>query len=283
MEMKTAGAILNCAMQKLLAKNLPAELLPRNPEANDWTTIRTECDLTLSEVLSLKNYLSQDMVSNLQKALTESMSTSEQAVNDLITEKENQLVQYKDLMEQHKGATFQLACKLEESRQEFTNIEKHNMELSDNNTTLQKVLVDSMSSSEQAVNETYQLQRELKELREEYTNVIGIEEEPFWKIIENLLEEKTEQNTKFATMRRVLEAGNIKIKCAEAEIIELRDTEPSSSSQEHSFNNKENLITGCSSNTSSSPNNKKRKTLIHNTRINIPVGGHMTNYKLRGC
>jgi hypothetical protein len=99
MEVKTAGAILNCAMQKILAKNLPPELLPRNPEAIDWTSIRTECDLTLSEMLSLKNHMSQNMVSNLKKALTEGMSTSEQAANDLITEKANQLVQYKDLTE----------------------------------------------------------------------------------------------------------------------------------------------------------------------------------------
>jgi chromosome segregation ATPase len=188
-----AGEILHCARQKLLAKNLPLELLPRNLEAKDWTTIREECNLTLSETLSLKNHMipSLGMASSLQSTLVES-TTLEHALNYSITERANQLAKYNDLTEQHEQAETQMSKLIrgsEEAGDEFNNIKRHNLELSEDNTILQKALASSVSLSEQTVNNlktminthhakhtnTVSLEKRLQHCREHIQNYVNIE------------------------------------------------------------------------------------------------------------
>lgn len=128
----------------------------------------------------------------LAKNLPLESTTSEHAVNYSITERANHLAKYNDLTEQHEQAetqTSQLLRGTEEAGDEFNKIKRDNLELSENNTILQKALAVRVSLSEQTVNNlntiinthhakhinVVTLESQLKYCREELQKTVDIE------------------------------------------------------------------------------------------------------------
>lgn len=110
------------------------------------------------------------MANGLQSTPVES-TTSEHALNYSITERANQLAKYNDLTEQHEQAESQLIGGSEEAIQW---INRHNLELIENKTILQKALASSVSLSVQTVNN---LKTMINTHHVKHTNIVSLKKE----------------------------------------------------------------------------------------------------------